>query len=70
MMMEDSLDQRVLRAIRNGHIWFSAIDTNARRPSDGGFRATDRVLQRLRRNGVLTFTRKTGWAVAAPANGA
>ena len=58
-----SLESRVVAAIANGYTTFSAIDTNSRKPWEK-WRATDRELQKLRRRGVLKYSRKNGWSVA------
>ena len=50
-----TLDQRVLAAIGNGYQVFSEIDGNARKLSDGSFRATEGALRRLRKQGIIRF---------------
>lgn len=54
---------RVLGAMKSGHTTFSAIDSRARGNCEKTFRATDRVLQKLRRNGLAKFSHKKGWAI-------
>lgn len=69
MTTNGTLESRVLNAIRSGHSTFTAIDVNARGPLESGpngFRKTDRILQRLRRNGTLGYDRRSGWSIIAP----
>ena len=61
-----SLESRVLAAIANGYTTFTEIDTNSRKSWEK-WRATDSELQKLRRRGVLKYSRKNGWSIVTPA---
>jgi hypothetical protein len=69
-MQNSDLEDRVLKAIKSGRVTFTAIDTNARiELEDGGFRVTDRALQKLRRKGLIAF-KKGIWSIAKAGEGA
>jgi hypothetical protein len=55
-----SLDAKVIEAIRGGSRRLSDISANAGLES----RKVDTILQRLRKNGVLSWSSKPGWTLA------
>jgi hypothetical protein len=55
------VDERIVEAVRSGKSQFYVLDASL---NFRDFRTLDRRLQALRKRGVLTYTRKTGWCVA------
>ena len=55
------VDQSILAAIADGMNEFYMIDA---RINDCDFRLIDRRLQAMRKRGLISYTRKTGWRMA------
>lgn len=65
MTESEIMDQYVFEAIYGGHSRFSDICSfcihHGVIESQAEFRKVDRALQRLRKNGEISFTRDRGW---------